>query len=301
MQEFNLTYMTSKAHVTLEDRTLHVKIGPFVKKNIELSSIEYFFIKEYKDYKELIIRHTKANGKVTNLRIICSYGIEDIDNLANTLGVHFPAKDLRKIDPKEAMKLMKAVNTQKMALWIVFFLLPAIMTIFFLPGLTHYFDSGHENVKIEDVISEKDFPTHNLTIEGTVLNQGMWEKTTTTSRGSSSTTERNYFPLISENWKEGEPVHVLIETGEMTQAETDEFVYKTSFTGTTRNVLWEGISGDQTDFFQKEYGITFDKNAILFEITDGQPDSYVIWALGLVIFVELIIFFIVWLKYRKSM
>ena len=300
MQEFNLNYVTSKTHVNIENRTLHAKIGPLIKKNIELSNIKHFYLSDNKDYRELIIRYTKANGKLSNVRLICAYGVEDLDNLANTLGAHLPSTDLRKMDSKEAFKILKAVNTQKLAIWIVFIVLTSVMTVVFLPGLIHYMDSGHETVTIEDLISGKELSSHNLTIEGIVLNKGMWEKTTTTNKGSTTTTEKNFFPLISDTWVEGEPIHVLIETDEMTQAETDEFVYKTSFIGTTRNVLWEGIDSDQIDFFKKEYGITFDENAILFEIIEGKPDVYAIWAFGGVILIELIILLVVWIKSRNN-
>jgi hypothetical protein len=300
MPEFTFSYMTSKNHVNIDEKSLHIKIGPFVKKEIALSNILYFYVKDYKEYREFIIHHTKANGKSSNLKLLGSYGSQDIDNLANFLAASYPTKDLRKMDSKEALKLMKAVNSQKMALWIVAFLIPAVMTIFFLPGLIHYFDSGHENAKIEDIISGKNFPTHNLTITGVVLNEGMWEKTTTTNKGNTTTTEKNYFPLISETWKEGEPLHVILESSEMTQAETDEFVLKTSFNGTMRNVLWEGVAKDQREFFKSEYGLTMADNIVLFEVTDEKPDEYIPYVYGVVLLVELIIFFIVWLKYRKN-
>ena len=300
MQEFNLNYVTSKTHVNIENRTLHAKIGPFIKKNIELSNIQYFYVMDNKDYRELIIRYIKENGKTTNVRLICAYGVEDLDNLANTLGANLPKCDLRKMDSKEALKLMKAVNAQKMALIIVFILIPAILLVIFLPGLIHVMDSGHDYVTAKDIVTGKELSSRNLTLHGTILNQGMWEKTTHTQRGSTSTTEKNFFPMITEDWVEGEPVQILIETGEMSQSETDEFVYKTSFKGTIRNVLWEGIDSDQKDFFQKEYGITFSDNAILFEIIEGKPDQYIIYVFGAVVLILLITFVFVWIKYKKN-
>jgi len=301
MPEFTFSYMTSKNKVTIDEFTFHAKIGPFVKKEITLTNIQYFYIKDNKDYRELIINHVKANGKSANLRMISTYGSPDVDNLANYLAALFPMKDLRKLDSKEALKLMKAVNSQKMALIIVAILLPAVMTIFFLPGLIHYFDKGQERATIEDLISGKELSTRNLTLEGIVLNQGMWEQTTTTNRGSSSTSEKTYFPLIPSTWQEGQPLNVIMETGAMTQDETDEFVLKTEFTGTIRNVMWEGVASSQKEFFQKEYGLTMANSVILFEIMDGQPDEYIVWIYGLVLLIEIIIFFFVWLKYRKNL
>lgn len=300
MPEFTFSYMTSKNKVTVDDSTFHAKIGPFVKKEFPLSNIKYFYIKDYKDYREFIINHEKANGKTSNMKLLSTYGTADTDNLANYLAALYPTKDLRKMDSKEALKLMKAVNSQKMALWIVAIILPLVMTIFFIPGLVHYFDNGHETVTIEDFISGKELSTRNLTLEGIVLNQGMWEQTTTTNKGSTTTTEKNYFPLISETWQEGQPLHVILETYGMTQTETDEFVLKTSFNGTLRNVFWEGVAKDQREFFKSEYGLTMADNVVLFEVSDEKPDAYIPYVYGLVILIELIIFFIVWLKYRKT-
>lgn len=300
MPEFTFSYMTNKNQISVDEKTLHAKIGPFVKKEIALSNIQYFYVKDFKDYREFIINHVKANGKTSNVKLIGSYGSQDVDNLANFLAALYPAKDLRKMDSKDAFKLMKAVNSQKMGLWIVAILIPAIMTIFFLPGLIHYFDSGHDNASIEDIISGKDLSSHNLTLTGIVLNQGMWEQTTTTNKGSTTTTEKNYFPLIPETWKEGDPLNLILETEGMSQAETDEFVLKTSFNGTLRNVLWEGVADDQKEFFKSEYGLVMADNVVLFEVMDGQPDEYIPYVFGGVIAIFLIIFIILWFKYRKT-
>lgn len=301
MLEFEFSYMMNKNKVSLDDKTLYARIGPIIKKEIGLDSIQHFYIKEYKDYKELIIRYSKLNGKVANQKLLFAYGETGANNLADALAARFPEKDLRGADPKEAMKLMKASNSQKMGFIIALIVMFLVVTGIFVPTLMHFFDNGHQDVNVKNIVDGEKLKTRNLTISGMVLNAGMEEETTTTKSGSSSTTEKNYFPLVSEEWQDGQPVHVLLQaTGYMTQDDVDYFVYETGeFNGVVRNVWWEGIDDEQIKFFADEYGITFDNNAILFEITNEKPDAIMFYVYLGVLGILLIIFIIIGIKQRK--
>ena len=126
-------FITTTTVVTIDNGKLHAKMGPIVKKEFPLSQLVYFYIIKHKEYKEFLIRYTKANGKDANLRFMCNNNIDDIDNLGDTLRALYPAKDLRKMDAKPAMKLMKAMNMVNVAIISMFILVPGIMSIIFPP------------------------------------------------------------------------------------------------------------------------------------------------------------------------
>ncbi|MFH2141466.1 MAG: hypothetical protein ABIJ97_03520 [Bacteroidota bacterium] len=300
MQEFAFSYMLNKTKVSIDDKTLIAKIGPIMKKEISLESIQHFYIKDYKDYKELIIRYTKSNGKIANQKLLHAYGEQGAVDLANALAERFPEKDLRGADPKEAMKLLKATNSQKLGFYLAFLIVFLLVTGFFLPTLIHYFDFGHQIATVEDIMEGKKLSSRNLTISGLVLNAGMWEENTTTKNGSTSKSENNYFPLVSDSWVEGDPVYVLLKTGYMSQDDVDIFVFETeSFNGIIRDVFWEGIDDEQIDFLTNEYSLNFSKDAKLFEVTNEKSDKIMFFVYIGILGIFVIIFIVMGIKQRK--
>ncbi len=300
MQEFNFSYLTNKIKATIDDTTLFAKIGPIIKKEILLESIEFFYIKEYNDYNELIIRYRKSNGKIINQKMIFAHNSIGAIELANALSQRFPEKDLRGKAPHEAMKLLKAADSQKIGFILAVVIMLAVVTVIFMPYLIHYFDNGHENVSVENVIAGEELFSRNLTMSGYVVNEGMWLENTSTDRGSTTITTNNYFPIVEKSWEIGDPIHIISKTGDLSQAEVDEFVYSTSFTGTLRNVWWEGIGSDVTEFLITNYSHNIAEDVVLFEINDGNPDKYVLYIYIFVIVILLVVFGIVALKQRKK-
>ena len=294
MQEFSFSYMASKTDVRLDDTTVYITVGPINKKTeIPLKSIKNFYIKDYGDYKEFIIRYEKANGKIKNRKLLGGLADAAMGKLGDALAEKLPGIDLRKYDSREAMQMMKASDSQKMGFWIALIVIIAVVTVIMMPGLLHYLDNGHETVSVDEIISGKDLSTHNLTLTGTVLNQGMEETTTSKSRGSTSTTVNNYFPLIPEDYQKGDEIHILLETGDMLQSEVDDFVEKSSFSGTLKDIWWEGVGSSQEDFFKENYDITFADDVMLFEVCNGKCSyTSIIYIWGGMVLILLIVFII---------
>lgn len=298
MNEFNFSYLTAKTKVAIENDILNAKVG-IVKRTIPLGQIKMLYIKEYKDYNELIIRYEKDTGKLKNQKFLFGYGEKDAIALADELSQRLPGIDLRNLEPSEAMKQMKAVNSQKVAFVIAPVVMIAVLAIIFMPFFIHYFDKGHENVFVEDLISGKKLSSRNLTVEGYLLEEGMWEKTTTTRRGSTTTTIINIFPMVAGDWQEGMPIKVLLETDDLTDYEVEALFEQPGYDVTLRNVWWEGASKDQIRFFEDEYGFIMDDDILLLKMSDGsRPDKWAIYVFGACVVIFAIVFAIVVRKYK---
>ncbi|GAB4296299.1 MAG: hypothetical protein Kow0068_20760 [Marinilabiliales bacterium] len=296
MEKYTFAYLTTKTTATIDDGVLHLKISPIIKKQISLEAIKYFYVHESKDYCTLIIRYEKNNGKHTNQRIIFAHLDNQALSFINSLSQKFPEKDLRGKSEKEALKILKATNTTKMALFVALIVMIIVPTIIFIPTIMHYFDSGKAEITVKELINGKDPGTNNLRLYGVVLNAGMWEKIY-----GKAAYESNYFPIVQKDWEEGDPVHILLDCGEMTQDEIDSLVYNTVYVdGVLKNILWEkGIDSEFKKFFKDEYDIEFADDALLFDITPQDTEVLFYIYIG-VLFLMIIIWGILYYKQTRK-
>ena len=302
MKEFNFTYIAAKNVVTIDEQTITAKSGPFIKHEFSVKEFKHFYRFETKDYHVLYMTHySERTGKTKKVQLYSQDGLGDFKNLCDELQQKFPDKSLNHLSEAEAFKALQVANPKKWAPVVVFLLLSAFMTAIFYPMLIHYFDKGFAEVTIEDFLANPAIGTRNLSIEGSLLDAGLEETTTTTSKGSTTTTVKNFVPMVDTTWTEGTPIRVVLEFPEMSAAEYDEVLTQIQFTGVIRDIWWEGLASDNMEFFKTEYGLVFDGDPILIEVTNTREnDGFVIWVWGGTMLFILIIVVIVAFRMRKK-
>jgi len=302
MKEFNFTYYAAKNVVSIDDKTIKAKSGPFIKHEFSVKELQHFYHFATKDYHVVYMTYySERTGKTKKVQLYSQENTGDFKNLLDELAQLFPNKSLNHLPEAEALKMLKVANPKKWVPIAVFFLISLCMTIFFYPMLMHYFDNGFAEVTIEDFLANPNLGTRNLNIEGYLLDAGLEETTTTTSKGSTTTTKSNFIPMVDSTWAEGDPIKVVLEFGEMTASEYDEALSQIQFTGVIRDIWWEGIDSDNIDFFKKEYNLVFDANPILIEVTNSRHnDGFVIWIWGGTLIFILIIVVIVAIRMNKK-
>jgi hypothetical protein len=299
-QEFVFKYMTAKNVVTIDGYSIHCKIGPIIKKNALLSNVQHFYVFDDQQYRNLMITFSDESGKVKKLQLYSGYGEEGFEKLITELQQRLPGKSLQHLSEKDALAQMKIANPRKVGAMLAFAIITIVISIIFIPGMIHYFDTGFESATVQQLLDGKT-NTRNLKLSGTLLDAGIEETTTTTRKGSTTTTVKVLLPLVTEEWTEGQPALVVLEFDEMSDVEYNNVLNQTEFTGVVRNVWWEGLDQQQRDYFQTNYGLEVPEHALLFEVTGNERNDalmFYIW-LGITAFMG-VIFLLVYLKVSKG-
>ncbi|HTF04589.1 MAG TPA: hypothetical protein VK826_11210, partial [Bacteroidia bacterium] len=298
-REYIFDYMGNKSSVTLDGYNVLCKLGPFRKRNFLFANIKYYYLQKAANYQTLFIIYTDDLGKDKRVQFPAHPGEQGLHDLVNELFAQIPTKTLNNLSEKEAFKTMKTANPKKWAAVIAFLVMFVVITVFFIPGLTHYFDHGLEDAEVQELIDGKDFGTRNLNLSGVTLDQTL-EETTTTSKSGSTTTKVEYFiPIVPPDWDDRQSVQVIMEFGELSDEEYYAILESSEFVGTVRDVWYEGLDDDQIQFFRDEYGLTVNDDAILFEVTGtNRNDQMLFWIWIGATGIFLIIFVIAYLKQK---
>ena len=300
-REYIFEYMGAKSSVTLDGYNVLCKIGPFRKKNFPFANIKYYYLQQSGTHQTLFFVYTNEAGKDKRIQMPSHLGQPGLQDLMNELFVRIPAKTLNNLTEKEAFKTMKTANPNKMAPVIAFLVIFAVITVFFIPGLTHYFDHGLEDAEVQELIDGKDFGTRNLNLLGVPLDKTLEETTTTTKSGSTTTKVEYFIPIVPPDWDDRQSVQVILEFGELSDEEYYAILESSEFVGTVRDVWYEGLDDDQIQFFRDEHGLTVNDDAILFEVTGtDRNDQMLFWIWIGTTGIFLIIFIIAYLKQNKG-
>jgi hypothetical protein len=304
MSEFSFPYYSVTNKVTIEDNLIKTQQGPLIKKEFSTCDLQYFAHSISKQYETLTFMYTDKNLKTKKIQIYCNPGAAPFEGLITELNNKFPKKYLNNMDKEEALKIIKSVKINMLVPMILVFVIMGIIACSIsYPWLRHCFDKGFAEITVDKLIANPDIGTRNLKIEGNVLNTIIQETTTTTYKGSTTETIHTFFPLVGPDWKENDPVKVILELGNLSPSGIDELDKYNLFTGVIRDIWWEGLSSDKVDFFDKEYKIKLDK-PILIEVTyKKRNDQEVLWVLGAimgVVFIILLIAFIVVTRQQKK-
>lgn len=299
MKEFRFSYFTVSNTVTIDEHTLHVKTGPFIKKQISLLNLQHFYLFDNKDYRSIYLLYTDENGKSKKIQLMATPAEPGFNELLSELHLRFPAKGLNHLSEAEAFKAMKTANPKKWAPIAAFLIITLIIAGFFYPGLRHYFDFGHAKINVTQLVAG-DYDSRNVSISGVLLDKSMEETTTTRNRGTTTTTVSEYIPMVDENWQEGEPVRVVLSFDKLTSLEYNNLFDKESHLGVIRNIAWEGLDKSQKDFFKDHYGLNMADDVTLVEITnETHNDAWSFYGLVLVMVILGIVFLIVAIRQRR--
>jgi len=280
---YTFQYTVLGIEANLEGNQLSVKQGI---RNFQLavSEIQMMWMGKMPpgDFLELVIVTKNAAGKEKKFRFYSNDGEQGLKDLVDELARQRPSADLRSLSREEAFARMKTADTAKLAFWAVPFIIVGVLAAGTSPFLIHGLDKGSAVVSADDLKAGNNSGTRNLTVQGRALNQGLEESSTRKGK----TTVRMYFPVVGPDYQEGQPVHLLVQTGNLTEAELNEVLGKNEFQGVLRNVLWEGPSGKQVKFFQSEYSLAMADNVMLLELgASTSNDLYIFIAILTVTFV----------------
>lgn len=297
MQTFTFPYYTTKNSLTADEFSIKAQMGPLVKREFAPSDLLNFYHFKNKQYDALYATYN-AEGKTKKIQLFSNLNEPQFAEMVQYFQQKYPSQSLNHLSDKEAFQAMHIANPNKWVPPFVFVLLAVSMTILFYPMLRHYFDKGFAQTTIDAYTTNPDIGTRNLTISGYPLDVGVKETITSSKGGSHSST---YIPIVGENWKEGDPVKVLLEFSGLSESGFDEVIKQTQFTGVIRNVWWEGISSDNVDFLKEKYKLAFNGTPTLIEVTGTTAnDGFVIWVWsGTMVFI-LILVIIVAVKMKKK-
>jgi hypothetical protein len=301
MKEFRFSYFTLNNTVTIDEHTLRAKTGPFIKKEFSLNNLQHFYLFDNKDYRSVFLVYMDDKGKNKKLQLMSTPAEMGFTELVNELQQRFPGNSLNHLSEAEAFKTMKTANPNKWAPIAAFLIVFALMTVGFYPSLRHYFDFGFSKVNAQEIYQGKFPDSRNVTISGILLEKALEETTTSTKNGHTTTTVSEYIPMVDENWKEGDPVKIVLSYKKLSTLEYEHVFSIESHLGVVRDIAWEGLEKSQTDFFKNNYGLNIDKDAILIQVTNQtHNDEWSFYALLGVAAILGIIFLIVARKRRKG-
>jgi len=304
MSEFIYPYYNVTNKVTLEDNVIKTQQGPFIKKEFSAYDLQYFAHSVTKQYEILTFMYTDKSLKTKKIQIYCNSAGEPFKELIAALNEKFPKKYLNNMDKAEALQIIKSVKTNILMPMALVFIVMCILTCSIAyPWLRHAFDKGHAEITVDKLIANHEIGTRNITIEGSVLDAIIQETTTTTYKGSTTKVISTFFPIVGPNWKENDPVKVVLQLGNLSQSQLDELGKYTLFTGVIRDIWWEGLESDKVDFFAKEFKVKAD-HPILIEVTNEKlNDQGALWVVGGIlafVFLILVIVLIVVMKQQRK-
>ena len=301
MKEYQLSYMTLTSRVSMDEHSVKIKQGPFVKKDIALNNLHHFYVMKGDQYNSLYWIYTNEKGKRTKFISMAGQGDPGFAELSNDLVQRFPEKSLNHLSEKEAFQTMNVSNPKKWAPVLAFVIIMAVICGFMYPGIRHYLDFGFSKVQVSQLTDGSYSGSRNISVSGILLDQSLEETTTTTRNGSSTTTVSEFIPMVDERWKEGDPVKVFLSFDKLSDSEYSSLFDKEAHLGVIRDVAWEGMSKDQLKFFKDHYSMNVDANPLLIEITNKtHNDEWVVAALIACIVIMAVIFVIVAIRRRKA-
>lgn len=294
--QFSFQYTVLKIEASLEGNRLKVKQG-IRTFELNVSEIAMMWLGKMPpgDFDELVIVTRNAAGKEKKFRFYANDGEQGIQDLAAEIARQRPSADLRSQSREDAFARMKTADTAKIAFFAVPVIIVAVMGFFTSPFLIHGLDSGSAVVQVQDLAGGNKTGTRNLTVQGRALNQGLEE--TTTRKGKK--TVRTFFPLVAADYEEGKPVHVLVETGDLSEEELNRVLSQTEFKGVLRNVLFEGPSSSHIEFFRTEYNLSMADNVMLLEL--DAKNSWDLMLFCIILGVTVVIMAVVMVILKKQM
>lgn len=301
MKEFRFSYFTVNNTVTIDEHTIRIKSGPFIKKELLQNNLQHFYLFDNKDYHSVFLLYTDDKGKSKKIQVFATPAESGFMDFSNELQQRFPGKSLNHLTEAEAFEAMKTANPKKWAPVAAFLVIALVMAGILYPALRHYFDFGFAKVTVKELVDGKFPDSRNISISGVLLNTPLEETTTRTKRGNTTTTVSDYIPLVDETWEEGDPVKVILSFDELSTLEYTQLFNTESHLGVIRNIAWEGLEKSQSAFFKDHYGLTIDKDVVLVEITNKtHNDEWAFFGFLLVLGILGIVFVIVAVKRKRK-
>ena len=305
-QSFTYGFMAFQCKATLDAEHLSVKQG---LRTFEASvpKLRHLYLQQSAASSQvtLLLAEERSAGKNRVLRLYANPGDLGFLGFVDAILALRPDIDLRGLPEKTALKKMGAANHDLIGLVIMVFILPTIIGVGLLPKLVHGIEFGQERISLTSIAKGKTPRSHNVLITGAraKLSESI-EVTTTTKKGGVETgaTTKYFVPLVPNGWEKDQPVHVILETDEMNSADEAKLERATKFSGVVRDVLWEGLSSDDREYFVKDAGLKLSDHVKLVEYRANPQFDLLVFlgATGLTFVIMLAIATGMWLKKRRG-
>ncbi|MCB1174560.1 MAG: hypothetical protein KDK39_13400 [Leptospiraceae bacterium] len=280
MSTYEFNYLINKNKVELTaDGKLVARIGPIQKKTLPLAGLTGLYVKhnESSASDQLILGYQSSAGKSRKLSIYADEGARGLRELVAELLRRYPHIDLQAKGDQEALKILGARDTEKIALLVTPLIIIGVMALFTAPLLLHGLDSGRVSLTVGELVQQATLESRNIVLSGHPVDSAMMEEKTT-SKGT--TTTKVYIPIVEPGWRKDQPVGVILQSDALTESGLGQLLEQRQFRGVVRNIWWEGPSSDHIDFFTTEYGLVFTTDPILVELqADGLISDLTLWIL----------------------
>lgn len=297
---FEFKFMLTQTSVIIDETTVTLKL-PLTSKSVELAKLKYLYVLTHPDVgQECVLAYEGPSRKLKRLRIESNFEEAGFKAMVERLVALKPEIDIRDKSLKEAQRLMGAANLVRLMPGVVFLLGTIIITLMFLPSLAHVFDQGQTVYDARLCRASCNLSSRNVLLSNGYLYTESYLELTSTSRGSSSISY--YFAYLPDDWKEGEPIYNIVKTEQVSDEEISKLESQTEIPAVLRNALWEGLSSDVRDFFEKELGFRVAAEARLFEYgADIQAEIIFYFIVeGLLLIITVIVGIIVKRSYAKK-
>lgn len=295
---FSYSYMTFTVTARVGD-SLEIKQG-LRTQTVPLEALRFLYVQMQGDHQELIVAYDKPNGSRGILRTYSNAGDTQFKALVDDLAALKPNADLRGKPRREALQTMGARDTQLIAMVAV----PAVVMVVLFgalsPFIIHGFDKGSQRVSASELKQAK-LTTSNLVLSGE-LDLDRYLEVTTTKNGVKQSSSYQ-FPVFPRGASDDAPIPVVLKTSELSDAALERLADQGEWKCTLRNVLWEGMDGDDRTYMRDTLHLDVTDDTMLCELAD--KDEPPIWLMlgGLVcsgLFVSGIIVLALWMQRRKQ-
>lgn len=283
-QQFNFKYMVIGIAALIDGNGgVQVTMG-MRKLKTTLQQIKYVYVMRHGDQaEEVLICHETSPGKTKVFRANANLGDPEFARFVDTIAHYRPEADLRQYDSKAAHRMMGATNISA--------IVPVVMTALFtlgafvavLPWFIHGVDGGHAEIEVAR-FADADFEpeSRNVTIDdGQFLIDAAVQIETTSDSGTSI---QYAIPIVPPDWKEGDPVHVVLKTPDLSMEEAANLDPMAGIDGVLRNVLWEGLPADEADYLRSTHGLKLADDVVEVEYqADTKLQMYI--GIGIVLLV----------------
>ena len=262
---FSYSYMMLQVTARVGD-SLEIQMG-LRKQTVPLESLRYVYVTPHGQHDELIIAYDKPDGSRGILRTYANAGTTQFKALVDDLAALKPNADLRTQPRREALKTMGARDTQLIAMVAV----PVVVNVLLFAGMSplivHALDEGSQTVAVAELPTAK-LTTRNLVLTGELDTERFLEVTTTKNGTKQSASFQ--FPVFAPGAPDDAPIFAVLKTREISDARIDELASAGRWECTLRDVLYEGMSGQDRDYMHDKLGLNVSKATRLCELDDGK-------------------------------
>lgn len=264
-QDFTFKFMVLTIKTSLDPINLTIKQGLKTWK-VEVASLRHLYVIEHPDVGfELLLSYTTGADKLKRIRCNANFGEQGFQDLIKAILERRPEIDIRNKPLNEAHKMMGAVNFVRLAPAIVLILVVGIVAFIFLPSLIHGLDFGQQTIDIADCVSGCPVSSGNLKVAGILVPEYAMVLESTEEDTGVTKVEAEFYPIVPADWEEDDPVYMIVKTPYLDDYDLEELLRLPEIPGVLRNVLWEGLGGENKDFFRDEIGIKLADNVMLLE------------------------------------